>query len=725
MAVGFTSPDTKGRDQEQVRRMIAPVMTSVIAPVIAIQDILLHQRGHLFPWVAVCLGAGIAIYFALTFEPGALFYAGLAVMGLLAVALVRPLGAAVGPFALGLAVAALGFGLAGLRSHMVAEPVLGFRYYGPVEGRIVEIDRSSKDMPRITLDQVVLADMAPLRTPHRVRMSLYGDQSWLPDEPGTVVIVTAHLTPPNGPMEPGDFDFRRLAWFERLGAVGYAQSPVLTLVPAQDGRAALAVNRLRMTLSAAVQARVSGDAGGFAAAVMTGDRSGMTEVTNQVMRDSNLYHLVSISGTHMAMLVAFVFGFIRYGVALIPPLALRVSAKKVAAVVALPVAAFYLVLAGRDMATERAFVMVAVALVAILLDRQALTLRAVSIAALIIMVTRPESVISAGFQMSFAASVAMIAAFQGLKVLNMRAEGLWRWVTPLGLLIFSSLVAGSATAPYAAAHFNRIAHYGLIANLLAVPGMGLLVMPGAVIMAVLGPLGIDQPGVWMIEAGSRWILFVAAQVSQMRGSVSAVIVPPDAVLPLITCGGLFVILWQGRLRWAGVALPVLALLLWVRADRPVLLVAESGGLVGVMMADGRALSKPTGDGYAAESWLENDGEIVTQIDANARPGLTRVDRVTRISLPGAEVVQVSGETALAALPGCDGADVLISNVAIADTRPCDVYDLTRLRETGAIAGLVADGKLYIITTHDLTGDRLWTMRPARRQYAEAVLALDQ
>ncbi len=205
-------------------------------------------------------------------------------------------------------------------------------------------------------------------------------------------------------------------------------------------------------------ARIPGDAGGLAAAVMTGDRSGLSQEANDAMRASNLYHLVSISGTHMAMLVAFVFGFIRYGVALVPPLALRVSAKKIAAVVALPIAAAYLVLAGRDMATERAFVMVAAMLVAILLDRQAITLRSVAIAAFIVLGLRPEALVNPGFQMSFAASVALVAAFGALRV----APALARrgWVGAVGLLLFSSLVAGLATAPFAAAHFNRVAHLG-------------------------------------------------------------------------------------------------------------------------------------------------------------------------------------------------------------------------------------------------------------------------
>lgn len=676
----------------------------------ALQDALLAQRGHLFPWIAVAYGTGIGIFFLLRFEPGWPHHVGVAVAGLAAAALGRLLGAVTGPFALAMAVVAAGFVHAGWRAHAVAEPVLGFRYYGPIEGRVVDIDRSSSDLPRLLLDRVVLADVSPARTPARVRVSATGDQPWLPMEPGAVVILTGHLSPPSGPTEPGDFDFRRHVWFEGLGGVGYTATPILTLRPGADGQGGLAVNRLRLVLSGAIMDRVPGDAGGYAAAVMTGDRSGMTEAANQVMRDSNLYHLVSISGTHMALLVAFVFGLIRFGVALVPPVALRVSAKKVAAAVALPVAAFYLALAGRDMATERAFVMVAVALVAILLDRQALTLRSVAIAALIVLAMRPEALLNPGFQMSFAASAALVAVFAEARALPRNQSVVWRWLMPVAILAMSSIVAGTATAPFAAAHFNRVAHYGLVANLLAGPAMAFLVMPGGVILAVLGPLGLDQPAVWMIDFGARFILWVAGWIAAMPGSVSAVITPPDAVLPLFALGGVFVMLWKGRARWGGLALPMAAMVLWFAADRPVLLVAETGGLVGLMTDDGRVLSKATGDSYVAENWLENDGETVMQEAAHARPGMVTEARVTRISLQGAEVLHVTGKVAFAAIADCGGADLLISNV-VADpgvTRNCDVFDLTRLRETGAIAARVEDGAIILVTAADLAGDRLWT-----------------
>jgi competence protein ComEC len=668
-------------------------------------DSLLAQRGHLLHWVPVAMGLGIAVYFHLRVEPEPVHWVGVGLAALVFMGLSWRAGPAVAPLLAALWVACFGAGIAGVRTHLVAEPVLGFRYYGPIEGRVRDVDRSASDAVRLTLDRVVLEDLRPERTPARVRVSLHGTQDWIDPEPGQVVILAGHLSPPSGPVEPGDFDFRRMAWFDRLGAVGYTRTPVLLLHPAEEGRTGLWVHRARLALSERIQTDIPGDAGGYAAAVMTGDRAGLSIAANDAMRDANLYHLVSISGMHMGMLVGFVLVLVRSAVALVPWLALRVSSKKIAAGCALPVAAFYLALAGRDVATERAFIMVAVMLVAVLLDRQALTMRSVAVAAMIVLLLRPETLLNPGFQMSFAAVMALVAGFQAIRGPQARVAGVWRWLLPTGLLIFSSLLAGLATAPFAAAHFNRVAHYGLIANLLAVPAMGILVMPGAVIYALLAPFGLDAPAAWVIGLGSKWILWVSQTIAGWDGAVSAVITPQGAVLPLIALGGLFVLLWQGRSRWAGVVPVVAALVLWTGATRPVLLVADSGGLMGWMQGDGRHLSRPTGDGFAAESWLENDGSVLTQAEA---PGFAEEGRRFEAKIGETVVIGVRGQTELAALEGCGGAAILIVNVVDETARPCEVYDLRRLRQTGALAITPLDGAVKVVTVREVAGLRPWT-----------------
>lgn len=682
----------------------------------AAEGALLAQRGHLLPWAPVALGLGIGLYFALPVEPGPWAWAAVGLAGALALISLRAVPLAAAPLALAVALMAGGAALAGWRAAQVAAPVLGFRYHGPIEGRIVGIDRSSSDALRLTLDRVVLEDLAPDRTPALVRVSLGGDQRWLVAEPGRVVMLTGHLAPPSGPAEPGDFDFRRTAWFEGLGAVGWTRTPVLT---AQEPQGGLWLHRLRSHLSAGVRARIDGDAGGLAAAVTTGDRSGLSQGANLSLRDSGLYHLVSISGMHMGLLVAFVFTLVRTAIALVPPLALRVQGKKVAAVAALPVAAFYLALAGRDVATERAFVMVAVMLGAVLLDRRAVTLRSVGIAALIVLALRPESLVNPGFQMSFAAVSALTFVFAAPWASP--AGRRWRWAAPALMLLLSSLVAGLATAPYAGAHFNRFAAYGLLANLFAVPAMGLLVMPGAVILALGAPLGLTQPALLVVELGCRWILLVSDLVAGMEGAAGGMPTPPSAVLPLLTLGGLVLILWQGRARWAGVLPMAAALALWLGAERPALLIAPSGGVMGLLAEGGRAVSRATGDGYVVESWLENDGDTAQREAAAERPGLRRGEREARAEVGGVAVLLVRGKTALAAVEGCGGAAILVTTEAEAGPRPCLLLDAGTLRATGAVAGRIGADGLTLVAAEAVAGDRPWTR--AGRRGPPPVLAL--
>ncbi len=692
-----------GDTQVGARKQAWP-MGAAPAPLAWAEAVLARQRGYLACWTPVCLGAGIGIWFGLQGEPGARLYgivAGLALLFLLTGWRLRRSTLCALSWA-GLLLC-MGFLMAGARAHGLSAPVLGFRYYGPVEGRIVDIDRSQSDRLRITLDRVRLDDVT--RVPERVRLSLHGEIV-APLAPGARVMTTAHLSPPPGPAEPGAFDFRRHAWFARLGAVGYARVPLM--LASERGAEGAWLARLRVRLSAAIRARIGGDAGGFAAAVTTGDRSGLGRAANDAMRESNLYHLVSISGMHMALLAGFVFWLVRAGIAAIPPLALRLDARKIAAGAALPAAAFYLALAGRDVATERAFVMVAVSLGAVLAERRALSLRGLAIAALIVLGLRPETLLNPGFQMSFAAVLALVAVMGRLPAGWHRPQGLARLWMPVALLSLTSIVAGSATAPFAAAHFNRVAHYGLIANLAASPAMAGLVMPGAVILAVTGPLGLDQPAVWMIDYGSRWILWVSARIAALDGASSAVIAPPGAVVALVALGGLWLVLWQGRGRAAALLPLLLAAGLWARAERPDLLVSETGALMGLMTEEGRALSKPNGDGFAARVWLENDGDGRAQEAAHDPVALPRHARVLRLRLGDIRIVQVTGKTALAALDGCDGADILIANQADPAPRPCLRFDARRLRDTGALALWAAPEGPRIETVAERAGRRLWS-----------------
>ncbi|WP_233253491.1 ComEC/Rec2 family competence protein [Paracoccus binzhouensis] len=692
-------------------------------------------RAGLLPWVPFWLSLGIGGWFLLRNEPGPGFYARLALAA--GACLLLP------PLVLGLArrrrcawiwadrcrLAAMalllvlsGAGLAGLRAHLVAAPVLEFRYYGPVEGRVIGIDRSSSDRMRLLLDRVVLADVPPRRTPARVRISLMSPQD-LP-APGQRIMLTAHLSPPSGPSEPGGFDFRRLAWFERLGAVGHTQGPVMTVArPADDG--ALALHRLRMALAETMRDHIGGQAGAVSAALVTGDRSGISERTNEIMRASNLYHIISISGLHMSMLAGFVYAALRLagtaGQGLAGFRALPVH--KLAAAGALAVSALYLWLSGGGVATERAFIMVAVMLLAIIADRRAVSLRTVAVAGTLVLLLGPEALTEPGFQMSFAATVALILVQEPWLKLAPRLP--W-WSRPVLMLLLSSVVASLATSPIAAVHFGRMTQYGLLANLLVVPVVGTLVMPGAVFAALLAPLGLAQPALWVMGLGTQWMLLVAGWISDLDGAVLLLPAAPAAVLPLLGIGA--ALLFLGPLgeaanrmalqvrRSLGALLLAGAALIWLAAERPAILVAPDGKAVAAMTAAGRVPSKPRGGSYAIANWLEADGDPADQVTAAARPLWQGEpsDRRARLAFgdTSLEIRHLTGKGARKARDiGCPPNLVLVTDgewpMNEMRDKGCTIIDITRLRDRGAISIGIDRGRLDIVSADGPGRGRIW------------------
>ena len=668
----------------------------------ALDGVLQAQRGHLFPWAPVFFGLGIGLYFCSPQEPGRWAY--LSVLCLCCVSgwMCRR-GDASGILAVAVLLCGLGFCYMGARSHWVAAPVLEFRYYGAVEGQVIAVDRSASDAPRITLRAVRLDTVAPARTPTRVRLSLFAGETPVP---GAWVMTTAHLSPPQSPAEPGGFDFRRHAWFLQLGAVGYSRVPVLQSAQA----ATLPVASLRRAVSDWVRAQMPPRTGGVAAALITGDRAAVPGAVIDALRASNLAHLLAISGLHMGLFAGLIFATLRRGFALWPRLALRYPIKKIAACFALVAGFGYLLLSGANVATERAFIMVAMMLLAVVLDRRALSIRAVAIAALLVLLRRPETLLSPGFQMSFAATLALVCVFQGAqRLVTPGQRGLWGAVLRWGAaLVVSSLVAGLATAPFGAAHFNMVSHYGLVANLLAVPVMGAVVVPGAVLALCLAPLGASAFGFWIMSKGLSWILTVAETVAGWPGARGFVVAPDIWVLPVLVVGGLMVLLWQGRLRWVG-ALPVcLALAFWPQAERPQLLVSADGGIVGLLTDAGRAVSRPKGKAFDAGIWLENDGDGADQRRAFDRwPGGASQGRVQVALLGDLRIVHAIGKAAAASLPpGCTASEIVILSVdAEGPEGGCRLFTPTTLRQTGSLA-IDDTGKITASQRDDQL--RLWS-----------------
>ncbi|MEL6125320.1 MAG: ComEC/Rec2 family competence protein, partial [Pseudomonadota bacterium] len=569
--------------------------------------------------------------------------------------------------------------------------------------------RSSSNHPRLLLRAPVLYGLDD--APRYVRITLVEREGFGDLAPGDWVMARARIGPPGGPVEPGGFDFRRLAWFQQLGGVGYTDQPVLRFQPRTLGLPSIALNHLRHRLAGHIRRQVQGNAGAFAAAILTGDRSAVDPAVTEDLRATNLAHLLAISGLHMGLLTAFVFLVVRGGLALLPGVALHHPIKKWAACSALMASVGYLALSGASVATQRAFIMAAVALVAILLDRPALTLRSVAIAASIIIALRPESVIQAGFHLSFAATAALVAVFEVL-----RGFAWWRdegrgWVSllrPVLAVGITAFVAGLATAPFAAYHFNLATQYGLVANVLAVPLMGTVIMPAGVLALVLSPLGVSDLPFWIMGQGIALVLHIAKTIHGWEGATWGIVQAPGLVLPLSAFGLALLCLNRGRLRAFGVIPLFAGALIWSQADRPDLLVGPSGRIIGVMGPEGRALSRARGQRFVAESWLENDGDLAGQEEAGDRTGWLWEEKVRIADLPDGRRVFVSNARSRVPQPlqTCAPEDIAIMP-NWSGPPEWDCITLPTGRGSGAITVQVTEEGLVLIRAED-TPLRLWS-----------------
>ncbi len=575
------------------------------------------QRDRLILWVPVLLGLGIGLYFSLAFEPPAFVAAGFLVVLCAGLVLAAPVRAhSLQTYATWLTLGAafivlLGFCTAQWRTHMLAAPILE-RERDPVtvQGRVVGIDKLEEGTGvRLILDRLLIEDLAPAGTPARVRIKVRQETNVTI---GDTVSLLAGLKPPSAPVAPGAFDFQRYAYFKGIGAFGFAyRAPeVIDPGPAQGGGQRL--EHWRQGISAKIERALDYPAAAIAIALMTGERAGIAEEDWQALRDAGLAHMLAISGLHVGLIATVVFMAVRFLLVLWPPLALHHPVKKYAAVAALLAALSYTLIVGATIPTIRALLMTGVVLIAIMLDRMPFSMRLVALAATAVLLFLPESLLGASFQMSFAAVASLIFCYEALRPYLSdwyRQTGIMRRIALYFLgVCLTTVIASIATGPFSLFHFQHFAVHSLQANLFAVPLMAFIVMPFAVISYVLMPLGFEGPGLFVMGMGIDAVLGIAHTVAGWQGASWTPPVMPLAAFLCIIGGALFVMLWQGRARYAGLSVMALSLLFIELHQPPAVLVSSSGQLIALRDSEGGlAVQSLRRERFAAEIWARRNG----------------------------------------------------------------------------------------------------------------------
>ncbi|HEX2479869.1 MAG TPA: ComEC/Rec2 family competence protein, partial [Geminicoccaceae bacterium] len=574
---------------------------------------LLAERERWFLWLPVGLGTGVAVYFGLPVEPPVwLGTAGLVLAAALLFWLWWRVPAEAfsrcAPGLLGVLLLLLGFAAASLRTQLVEAPVLERRGAHELTATVLLVEERIRGQ-RLLLGETMIEGLERHATPAQIRVSTRSAEPAF--EPGDRVRMRALLMPPSPPVEPGGFDFARQAYFQKLGAVGYALSAPQLLSRAERRGWSLGIAALRQSIAQQITLAVPGTAGAIGVALLTGLRGALPDQIWDQWAIAGIAHLLSISGLHLALVAGTLFFSVRIALALAPPLALRLPTKKLAALIALVGAFGYLLISGAPVPTQRAFAMTALGLVAIMADRNPFSMRLVAWAAIVVLLLQPESLLGASFQMSFGAVVALIAVYEtGVARGPAEAGGLdWRLLMYVGGIALTTLVASAATTPFSIYHFSRFPTYGIATNLIAVPVTGIWIMPWGMLGLLLIPVGLAGPCFVLMGYGIDLIIAAAAFMAELPGAALAVPRPPLAALVATVLGGLWLCLWRTSWRRFGLIGIALGVVLMPLNRPPDLLIDSRGEIVAVRLGDGRfALSPWQRDRWITDSWLQSAGQ---------------------------------------------------------------------------------------------------------------------
>jgi competence protein ComEC len=585
--------------------------------------------GRLLPWVPVAFGTGIAFYFTADHEPVLPVTAVTAIGFCVAAFMLRR--RRVFPVAVLVAAVAAGFAVATWKTARLAHGVLARPMYSVSLSGFVETRDIRERTDRFVLRVTQMESPRSQLKLERVRLSV---RKGTAPAVGSFVELKTRLQPPLSPLRPGSYDFGRDMFFSGIGASGFVMGAINTVEPPESGgislRYAAFMQGLRDAIDARIRTTLEGDKRAIATALLTGRRDAITTPVNDAMFISGLGHVLSISGYHMAVVAGVVFFAVRALLALIPGLTVSFPIKKWSAAAALAAALFCLLLSGSDVATQRSFFMTAVVLIAVLVDRRAVTFRTLAVAAMIVLAIAPEALIHPSFQMSFAATLGLVALIQiGMPRLfaspdhSMTAKvALWggREIMTLAL---ASLVAGLATTPYAAFHFHRVTPYGILANLAAMPVVSVLVMPAGMLGLLAMPFGFDGVFWWAMGLGIDWMIAVTQWVAGLPGAIGRMAAFGIGPLIAASLGIILLGLLRTPLRWSGAAVLASATVWSLNVQQPDLLISADGHNVGVRGKDGRLhLMRTSKDAFMVKEWLAADADARDPADISLAEGVS-------------------------------------------------------------------------------------------------------
>ncbi|CDX17985.1 ComEC/Rec2-like protein [Mesorhizobium sp. ORS 3324] len=694
------------RIRKQIRRASLPAFGQSIAAAATTE----LDRGIGFLLVPVFLAAGVIVYFSLNTEPD--LYRPPAAVALMAVcAAISRSWPKTHLLFMAALFCALGFVAAKVETWRVATPILGSDIQTRLTGRVVIAEEMANGRVRLTIDLVSTAHPKLRYAPDRVRLSARR----IPPElkAGSLVTGYARLLPPTGPVRPDSYDFSFDSYFSGIGASGFFLGDP-KVVPSTDPRGgtrvASAIENARENIADHIRTSVGGPEGEIAAALIVGVRAGIPDDVNEAMRRTGIYHIISISGLHMALVAGTIMLLLRGAFALFPDFSSRRPVKKYAAAIALVSIAAYLVISGVVVAAERSFIMLAVMLVAVLFDRAALTMRNLAVSAIAVILVSPHEVVGPSFQMSFAATAALVGAYAGwadYRAGIVRAPPAKRsflrflsrkLAVGAGGAALTSIIAGSATALFAIWHFQRVSPLSLLANVAIMP-IVTVVMFLAVASALMMPFGFDGPFLYLMGKGLTAMIAISAWISE-RSPVDAVgLISIQSVL-LATIALVIATMATTWLRLAAVPFALAGLLTIPQVRTPDVLISEDAHLVAMPIGGGElAVNRASSNEFTTDNWKRAlKAETIVPPETFAKGAMDIADPV---DLPAGSPFYCTGDLCIGRHPS--GALVALAENRDSARPACGFADLIVINDATAY-NPCRDARVLVVTKRQLARD---------------------
>ncbi|HUZ63385.1 MAG TPA: ComEC/Rec2 family competence protein [Acetobacteraceae bacterium] len=676
------------------------------------------EQGRFTLWLPVFMGAGVVGYFDLPIEPAA-WIGPAAVAAVLAAWLASRRWLPLRALAAALLAAAVGFSAAAWRTAGEPPmPVLPFRAV-VLSGTVRAVD------PLPVGRRVVLArpHIGGVPTGRDLRIRLRNNDSARIGA-GDRVRVRALVFPPFQPSYPGGWDLARQEFFTGLGGGGFALGPAGVLARAPPQGLARRWQGLRDAIAGRIIAGLPGPRGAIAATLLTGETTAIPAADRAAFTDSGLAHLLAVAGLHIGIVMGLIFGFARLLLAANEWAALHWPGKQIAAVAALAAGGFYMALTGMHVPIIRSFAMATLVTLGLLAGRRVVSLRGLALAAAALILLEPEQVMGVSFQMSFAAVLALIAGYEALRpaLTRLQGEGApMRRIALYGLaLALTSLLAGTASAPFAAYHFGRMQLYFVLSNLIAVPLAAAWVMPAGLAALALMPFGLAHLALAPMGWGIGAILFVARTVAALPAAAFDVPPMPGWGLILVALGMAWLGLWRSRLRLAGVVAIGVGLASPLAWAGPAILVSAHARLVAVRVPGHVFLLRaPRASKYTLAAWRRLWGGAAPRAlpaAGMAAGGRVRCDAaacVIRLHADGPAALLLRG-TAPPAAGDCAAAAVLVSAHPLHGVcRASGLAHVDRFTvwRDGAAAVWLARRGVRIETDRSVRGARPWVPPP--------------